>query len=70
MKLSVKEEQDLTIVTINESRLDASIAPEFKSQMEEIIQQGQHQIILDITEISFMDSSTGVFVKLKSGPCY
>ena len=58
MKLSIEQEESLTIVTILETRLDASIAPEFKKQMEEIIQQGQRQIILDISSISFMDSSS------------
>lgn len=58
MQLAIKEEQNITIVEVLDSRLDASIAPEFKTQMEEIIQQGNQQIILDISTISFMDSSS------------
>lgn len=58
MQLTIKEEKNITIVAVLDSRLDASIAPEFKSQMEEIIHQGNQQIILDISAISFMDSSS------------
>jgi anti-sigma B factor antagonist len=58
MQLTIKEDDDVTVVSILDSRLDASIAPEFKAQMEEIIKQGNQQIILDISSISFMDSSS------------
>lgn len=62
MQLSIEHEESVTIVTVIEKRLDASIAPEFKQQMEEVIhkggQQGKKQIILDISAIQFMDSSS------------
>ena len=58
MQLTIKEEENITIVTVLDSRLDASIAPEFKTQMEEIIREGNQQIILDIATITFMDSSS------------
>ncbi len=58
MQLSIIENENITIVTVKESRLDASIAPEFKKQMEEIINNDKDKIIMDITEISFMDSSS------------
>lgn len=58
MQLTIKEEEDITIVAVSETRLDASIAPEFKTQMEEVIQQGNQNIILEISTISFMDSSS------------
>lgn len=58
MNLTINKDEESTLVGINESRLDASIAPEFKKQMEEIIEQGNNKIILDISEITFMDSSS------------
>ncbi len=58
MQLSTAKKDNITIVTVNESRLDASIAPEFKQQMEEIIKDEGNQIILDINAIKFMDSSS------------
>ena len=58
MQLSIKKDDNLAIVTVLETRLDASIAPEFKNQMKDIILAGQQNIILDISSISFMDSSS------------
>lgn len=58
MKLNIHKEEEVTIVSIDESRLDALIAPEFKQKMEEIISRGNTQIILDISTLSFMDSSS------------
>ncbi len=58
MQLSINENEKITIVTIKETRLDASIAPEFKKQMEEIINNKKDKIILDIKDIGFMDSSS------------
>ena len=58
MKLTIKENEDVTIVTVLESRLDASTAPEFKSEIDTIIKQGTQTMILDISSISFMDSSS------------
>lgn len=58
MQLTFTENENITIVTVKEARLDASIAPEFKKQMEEIINNDKDKIILDIAEIVFMDSSS------------
>lgn len=58
MKLTIDNKEEITIVTIDETRLDALIAPEFKQKMEEIIAQDNTQIILDISALTFMDSSS------------
>jgi len=58
MKISIEHEQELTIVKVLETRLDASLAPEFKTQMEEIVSSGKLNIILDISNLTFMDSSS------------
>lgn len=58
MKLNVIKQDSLSIVSINESRLDASVAPEFRQKMEQIIADGNTQVILDISELTFMDSSS------------
>lgn len=50
--------ENITTVKVDETRLDASVAPEFKQKMEKIIGEGNDQIILDISKISFMDSSS------------
>ncbi|GAA0399884.1 STAS domain-containing protein [Cocleimonas flava] len=58
MNLAITENENITVVTVKEARLDASIAPEFKKQMEELINNDKDKIILDISEIGFMDSSS------------
>lgn len=58
MKLSTTKQDSLTVVVLEESRLDASIAPEFKQQMEQIINGDNTQLILDISQLNFMDSSS------------
>lgn len=58
MNFLINKEENITTVVVDETRLDASVAPEFKTKMEEIISEGNDQIILDISKISFMDSSS------------
>lgn len=58
MKLALNKTENFMLVSIEETRLDASVAPEFKQQMETVIQEGNNQIVLDISKITFMDSSS------------
>lgn len=58
MELNIIKESVFSVVSLQESRLDASMAPEFKQQMEQIIADGNTQIILDISKLTFMDSSS------------
>jgi len=37
MKFTIKEEEEITVVTMLETRLDASTAPEFKKEMDKHI---------------------------------
>lgn len=58
--MNLKENQvgNVSIVSLEDARLDASIAPEFKQQMEVMIAEGKTNIILDISKLKFMDSSS------------
>ena len=58
MKINLQQEGGVTTAVIDETRLDASVAPEFKSAMEAIITSGNDQLIIDISKLSFMDSSS------------
>ena len=58
MKIDLQQSDGITTAVIEETRLDASIAPEFKAAMEEIISSGNNQLIIDISQLSFMDSSS------------
>lgn len=58
MNITIDKKENVTIARLEETRLDASIAPEFKHQMEELINDGNDQIILDMSNLGFMDSSS------------
>jgi anti-sigma B factor antagonist len=50
-------EGDCLVVSLREKRLDAVIAANFKEALVQRIEQGQRNIVLDMSEVSFMDSS-------------
>lgn len=58
--MNLKENQvgNITIVALVDPRFDASIAPEFKQQMEQMMSDGKNNFILDISKLKFMDSSS------------
>lgn len=70
MKLSISSQADRQIVTIEEARLDAAIATAFKDRMREILPQAAGGIILDLSQVNFMDSSGlgAVIAVLKAMP--
>jgi anti-sigma B factor antagonist len=50
-------EGDCLVVSLREKRLDAVIAASFRDALVERIDQGQRNIVLDMAQVSFMDSS-------------
>jgi len=58
MNIDLKQEQGLTTAVLGEKRLDAAVAKDFRASMEQIISDGNHQLILDISSVKFMDSSS------------
>ncbi|WP_257255239.1 MULTISPECIES: STAS domain-containing protein [unclassified Endozoicomonas] len=55
------EEGHFTVVRIDESRLDASVAEVFKTYVFDLIEEGRSNIVVDLAEVRFMDS-TGLSV--------
>ena len=51
------EEGHITVVQIDESRLDASVSEAFKTYVFGLIEDGKTDIVVDLTEVRFMDSS-------------
>ncbi len=47
----------VVVIKALERRLDARSAPAFKENMAQIIKAGHHQLVLDVSEIDFIDSS-------------
>jgi anti-sigma B factor antagonist len=50
-------ERDYLVISLMEARLDAVIAPSFREALVSRIDQGCHNIVLDLSQVSFLDSS-------------
>lgn len=68
MNITAKEIDRVLVVQPLEKRLDAAIAPAFKGQMVDYINQGQNKLVLNLAEVEFVDSSglTAIVSTLKS----
>jgi anti-sigma B factor antagonist len=55
--LWTREEKDILIVHPQVQRLDASLAVSFKDKMARFINGGHHTIVLDLSDVAFIDSS-------------
>jgi len=65
MQLSTRTQGDFTVAAILDTRMDAAIAPELKVQISQLIDDGATRIVLDISQVTFMDSSSlGALVSL------
>ncbi|KEQ15054.1 STAS domain-containing protein [Endozoicomonas numazuensis] len=51
------DEGHYTVVKIDESRFDASIAEAFKTYVFDLIEEGKSEIVVDLAAVRFMDSS-------------
>lgn len=57
MKLEKKHQDNMCIITVNETRIDAAVAIQFKDGVRELSQTGAERIILDLHQVNFIDSS-------------
>ncbi len=57
MSYSSYEKNGVLVVKIEEERLDASTAPDFKKYVLEYISEGKGRILLDLGKVDFIDSS-------------
>lgn len=57
MNLSSDSMKDVLVVTVNETRIDASVAIKFKDQMRIMTQNDAPHVILDLSKVDFIDSS-------------
>ncbi|MCS7076522.1 MAG: STAS domain-containing protein [Bacteroidia bacterium] len=57
MKFSVDKSDKFWAITLEENKLDARIAPDLKSEFTIISNRGIRNIILDLSKVSFVDSS-------------
>jgi anti-anti-sigma factor len=57
MKYSADKQEKYTLLRLNEEKLDSSIAPQLKTEMVTLHAEGIRNIILDLSEVKYTDSS-------------
>ena len=57
MNLTRTTEGDNTVVTVDDSRIDAAVALTFKNEMRTITDAGAETVVLDLQRVQFIDSS-------------
>lgn len=57
MRYKISEQGNSTVLQIIEERFDAKLAPEFRSEIETLIPDMSANLVLDIQNVKFMDSS-------------
>ncbi|TDK46236.1 STAS domain-containing protein [Antarcticimicrobium luteum] len=57
MQLTSVQRGDASIVTVKADRIDAAVAIQFKERMRSETEDGPERVILNLSEVSFIDSS-------------
>ena len=57
MDLSSNAQNGTLVVTVNETRIDAAVAIQFKDKMRERTEKAGDRVVLDLAQVSFIDSS-------------
>ncbi len=57
MKYSIEKEEKYCLLTLNEGKLDTTIAPSLKSEFLTINAEGTSNLILDLSQVKYTDSS-------------
>lgn len=57
MDLTSTQTDNLQIVTVNAARIDAAVAIRFKDIMRGMTEFGPERIVLDLSQVDFVDSS-------------
>ena len=55
--LTTRQEPRAAVVTVNADRIDAAVAIEFKDQMRAAIADTSGRVVLDLSQVDFVDSS-------------
>jgi anti-sigma B factor antagonist len=54
----VKEQQKgVTIIKVEDERLDSVIAPQLKSELLFLVKEGTRNVLIDLSEVNYADSS-------------
>ena len=57
MNFTIQTQNDLSIITVEAERIDASVAISFKDKMREQVADSSTRMVLDLHRVDFIDSS-------------
>jgi len=57
MKFTIDKQEKYTVLKLHEEKLDSSVAPKLKSELITLHAEGVKNIILDLSEVKYTDSS-------------
>jgi len=57
MKYTIDKQEKYTLLRLHEEKMDSSVAPNLKSEMVTLHAEGVLNIVLDLTEVKYTDSS-------------
>ena len=57
MKYTIDKKENYTVITIDEKKLDTTIAPDLTSEFVKLNAEGITNLILDLTNVKYTDSS-------------
>ena len=57
MKYTIDKKENYTIITIDEKKMDTSIAPDLKTEFVKLNAEGITNLILDLSNVKYTDSS-------------
>jgi anti-sigma B factor antagonist len=57
MKMTYESRGPVGVLTVDEARIDASVAIQFKDRFRDLTQDGMGDVILDLSRVEFLDSS-------------
>jgi anti-sigma B factor antagonist len=57
MKYTIDKQEKFTMVKLHEDKLDSSVAPNLKSELITLHAEGSRNIILDLSDVKYTDSS-------------
>ncbi|KMW58592.1 Anti-sigma F factor antagonist (spoIIAA-2) [Candidatus Rhodobacter oscarellae] len=57
MQMECQVYSDAVLILVNESRIDAAVAIQFKEKVRELATDGPERVVLDMSKVEFLDSS-------------
>jgi anti-anti-sigma factor len=57
MKYTIDKQEKYTLIQLNETKLDATVSPQLKSEFVTLNAEGNKNIIADLSQVKYIDSS-------------